>query len=583
MSSHYMCYDIKGIQQFIFSVPRLKCIVGASGQIARFDENFEKQFKADEDEKVKYIFSGGGRGTLECRTLDVAKSISSELIAKAHVLGLDIRIGIAEKFSEAVQHADELYPFCPQPAELQGFPCSASGLFPVAEETGSTVHPIIQMRMREAKIDYLGNSILDSVMKSDSFLDQWPSDFREHEPKLTVEFLRNVNPESSDSDDEYVDERRAKAGKQSLGGRNRWAIIAMDGNDMGRQFEMLTDLHPDDQLPCKLGIVSEALKKITRQAFEQAFVKCLNLWLANCKPDLWKCSYDEGQNRYVVLPFRPLILGGDDLVLLCHSSLAMEFVRTMAREFAKHSKTESDRIQKEHGFQPFPSVKDGRLAISAGVLFSKVTLPLHTAIPYAESLLASAKGAFRSKDSDASTEQSGQPAKFVAPTPAAVDWDAITDTMIDNPTDRRRRELVFYDEETQRTVSLTDRPYELNDKTERLARNGFDKVLQKAQDLAKLPTSFRAELKIALNQVWNDRMQFLISANKDRSCEAIVKSLWEQPGSEWAESSDRDKAESGWKIVPDKKTKKKNEQRTDVLDAILLLDEDHRMDQELEV
>ena len=37
MSSVYVSYDIKGIQQFIFSVPRLKCMIGASGQIANFD------------------------------------------------------------------------------------------------------------------------------------------------------------------------------------------------------------------------------------------------------------------------------------------------------------------------------------------------------------------------------------------------------------------------------------------------------------------------------------------------------------------------------------------------------------------
>lgn len=576
MSSPYLCYDIKGIQQFIFSVPKLKCIVGASGQVAQFDEEFEKFFRVDQ--RVKYIFSGGGRGALECRSLDVAKSISSELIAKAHGFGLDFRIGLSDNFSEAVQHADELYPYCPKPDDMQGLPCSASGLYPVPEALSSTVHPIIQTRMKEAKTDFLGKSILDSLMMLHSPSGSWPTIFRND--GYTVEFLRNVNPEPDESDVVVVDEQRAKAGKQALGGRNRWAIIAMDGNDMGLQFDKLKDLYTGD-LPDKLGTLSGELKKITRQAFEQALVKCVTLWLDKCKPDLRKCSYDEGSIRYLVLPFRPLILGGDDLVLLCHSSLAMEFVRTMAREFANRSEKASERIQKEHGFQPFPYA-NGRLAISAGVLFSKVTLPLHTAIPYAESLLASAKGAFRPKVSDASTEQSKQVSKASQPTPAAIDWDAITDTMIDNPTDRRRRELVFYDEETRRTVSLTDRPYKLNDQTEQLARTDFDKVLRKAQDLKELPTSFRADLKIALNQVWSDRMQFLISANKDGSCEAIVKSLWEQSEPEWAESSARDSTESGWRIVEDKKTKKKNEQRTDVLDAILLLEEDHRMNQELE-
>ncbi len=576
MSSVYVSYDIKGIQQFILRVPRLKCMIGASGQIANFDAEFESELATKPG--VEYVFSGGGRGAIRCVSDKIAKGVKDELIAQAHKLGLDIRIGIHEDFSTAVKHADELYPFCPE--QMKGFPCSASGLFPVAENSDSTVHDVIRARIREANRDrdYLWKDLYESVK------DRMPSIFRDQD--YTVEFLRNVNPEPSEFDDDEIDQRRARAGQISLGRRNRWAIVAMDGNDMGQQFDQLLKLYPET-IADKLRIVSDELKRITREAFEEAFLAALRLWLNVSKPHLQNCSYEERGLRYLVLPFRPLILGGDDLVLLCHSSLAMEFVRTLAREFAVRSKTASDRILNENGFQPFPAT-NGRLAISAGVLYSKVTLPLHTAIPYAEGLLANAKAGFR-KNARGTAAASTQAQNTTSePTPAAVDWDCITDTMIDTPALRRQRELQFLDDETKRLVSLTDRPYLLDTglPDQRREKRGNNErqlaaVLHKAEALRTLPNSFRTDLKSTLNQVWSERMRFLISVSKDQSCRDIVDSLWERDDSQWAEDGARDKRGFGWRVETDEKTKQKK-QYTDLLDAVLLLDEDHRMSQELE-
>ena len=55
----YLCYDIKGIQQFIFSVPKLKYVVGASLLIDEFDR------KAGEGEVFlarKRFLPGAARG-----------------------------------------------------------------------------------------------------------------------------------------------------------------------------------------------------------------------------------------------------------------------------------------------------------------------------------------------------------------------------------------------------------------------------------------------------------------------------------------------------------------------------------------
>ena len=562
MTSRFLAYDIKGIQSFIFSVPRLKCIIGASSQIAEFDQTFAPGLA--KQGIANHIFSGGGRGIYQCGNEDAARQVAQELIKGAHRLGLDIRIGIADEFRVAINEADELYPYCPE--QTSGMPCEASGLFPVPENlqadgNKSRVHPIIKARIRLANPDhdFLWKQLFDSIKH-----ELWeiiPSQ------GLDFECLRNVNPEPTEFDDATIDQMRARAGKASLGGRNRWAVIAMDGNDMGKQFKQLCASATSD-LSQQLQLASATLKSVTHRAFHNAILAALRVWIRDRSPNLQECSYDENGRRFLVLPFRPLILGGDDLVILIHSSLAIEFVRTMTREFAALANAEASRILSENGFQPFPAT-DGQLTISAGVLFCKVSLPLHAAIPYAEALLASAKRKFRIGHSD-----------HMKPTPSAIDWDSVTDSIIDSPAERRERDLFFLDKETSRLVCLSDRPFKLNDKSPRLGHEGFDRVIRLAKQLEELPTSFRSELRNGLNQVWSERMRFLISATKDSANRSIVQSLWEDPTPEWAEKEGRT-LESSWRIEKEA-GRGATRQFTDLLDAVLLLDESHRMNQELE-
>ncbi len=58
--SVFVSYDIKGIQKTIFSVPKLKTIIGGSAQIALFDDSINNLI--DKLGGVHKVFSGGGRG-----------------------------------------------------------------------------------------------------------------------------------------------------------------------------------------------------------------------------------------------------------------------------------------------------------------------------------------------------------------------------------------------------------------------------------------------------------------------------------------------------------------------------------------
>jgi len=138
MSRKYLCYDVKGIQSFIFKIPKLKYIIGGSALIDQFDK---ETIPSLADSQCEYIFSGGGKGTFLCVENDIAE-LKNKIIEKAHEIGLDIRFGEDKDFSQASQHADELYSYVPDFND--GYPCKVSGLYPVK---GGKEHEILKKRI----------------------------------------------------------------------------------------------------------------------------------------------------------------------------------------------------------------------------------------------------------------------------------------------------------------------------------------------------------------------------------------------------------------------------------------------------
>ena len=379
----YLCYDIKGIQRFIYSVPKLKCVIGASGLIAGLDDHARGLTR----DGVQSVFCAGGRGAFHCATEAAADGLEDQLIGLAHDVGLDIRIGRAEKLSDATQNADELHPFCP--LSLAGFPCAASGLWPVEKE--QEIHPLIAKRIEVAREDKFGRWLAGRIEDAEIL---------ELTGQRHLRFIRNVNPDPEGESENEIrrDERMARAGEAALGNRNRWAVIAMDGNDMGKQFQAFKDLtkglpNSDERLRDWSGEMSKSLEACTHSAFMNALKMVVKDWLETESDagGFEDCIVEERDgNQVMLVPFRPLILGGDDVVLLCHSSYALTFVETMAAEFQRLSRDAA----KNATCQPLWPATGTELSISAGILFCKTTFPLHLALPYAESLLGNAKSHF---------------------------------------------------------------------------------------------------------------------------------------------------------------------------------------------
>lgn len=517
----YLAYDVRGIQAFIFAIPRLKYVIGGSALIDRFDRDTVRAL-ADRN-GWKIVASAGGKGAFHVRDAAEADHVQKRLVAEAHRNGLDIRFGRDDDYSEAAQTTDRLFPYLPAPDELDGHPCPESGLYPINVGDG---HPVVARRLWQ-RGDRMTRWFEERLMRVH---DQAHVVVPEALQGQEVAFFHDVEPRSP--------------GHASLGKRSRWAVICMDGNDMGGQFRKMAT---NPTLPTWLSVMSQALDDCASGACAAGMRRVLDEWLRE-GPDLDACR-EEGE---IVLPLRPLVVGGDDITVLCDARYAAAFVTQACAEFQelsrKHARDEAARVG-----DLWPATGN-ELTISAGILYAPVTLPLATAVAYAEDLLANAKRRGRRDQHD------GRPA------PACVDWESVTEGLLDDPDTRRRRELVFIDGDlstdgaTER-VELTRRPYTLSD---------FEALLGFATaDLGDVPPSILHRLLPALRAGYHDRQLFRARLGKHQP--ALFDCLDESfdhprraPRSRWR----RERPNGAWV------------RSTDLIDAFLLRQEQARVAQE---
>jgi hypothetical protein len=142
------------------------------------------------------------------------------------------------------------------------------------------------------------------------------------------------------------------------------AVVHADGNGLGQVF-LAFNRHAADNRDYidKLRRFSLALDRCTEEAFCSA--------LSVLRP----------RGRRNVLPIVPLVLGGDDLTIVCDGRQAMKFVKKFIDEFEQQT-------QDQEGVK---EVLPGGVTCCAGVAIVKPHFPFHAAYELAEDLLKSAK------------------------------------------------------------------------------------------------------------------------------------------------------------------------------------------------
>jgi len=123
-------------------------------------------------------------------------------------------------------------------------------------------------------------------------------------------------------------------------------------------------------------------------------------------------------------PLIPLMLGGDDLLLVSRAEIALPFIVTLCEEL--------DAIQKDRtGF---------KLTLGIGAVFAKQTIPIHRLHEVAEQLASSAKRRFRGLKDDEVKR-------------SVVDWAVYSTSWVNDPEEVRRRDWLRGSDAEPRVLS----------------------------------------------------------------------------------------------------------------------------------
>ncbi len=206
------------------------------------------------------------------------------------------------------------------------------------------------------------------------------------------------------------------------------------------------------------------------------------------------CETDQAGKGESPAPLVPLMLGGDDLLLVCRARVALPFVAKLCEEL--------EALQRNNtGF---------KLTLGVGVVIAKHTIPIHRLHEVAEQLAGSAKRRFRGlKDGD--TKRS------------IVDWAVYSTAWVDDPEDVRRRDWLRGSANELRVLS--QRPVDV-------LGQGLDSLQGLVSGAEKLEHAPRSQLRYLVDQLPRGRalskLAFaeLSKEARDALKEAGLEKLW---------------------------------------------------------
>ncbi len=264
----------------------------------------------------------------------------------------------------------------------------------------------------------------------------------------------------TDSKDSFLDEstssKRAALGKGSEAqlqlctdffGKKVYARdVAFDFSDLTRRNEWIAIVHADGNalgevvarksgIPKEMRDFSTNLDSATKTAAQKA------------------CRFLEAEKQTdAVKAIRPIILGGDDLTIVCNADIAVDFVQEYLRQF----ETESERQIGE------------KLTACAGIAFIKATYPFHYGYALAETLCCKAKADAKS---ETMTAQNG------GKVASCLMFHKVQSSFVEDFADIEAKELI-----PQKGHSYCYGPYYLYPQAERLA---VATLLQYAADISR--------------------------------------------------------------------------------------------------
>lgn len=360
----YLQLSVDGIQKYICSTGKLKEMIGGSEIISfvssrDFYESILKKLHLEEDAKAKgepgrYIVAQANAGSLclimpdQASARDFMRKASQQLLEEFP--GLPFYGAICEFAWSDDKEGTAAYMQARKQAhqQIQGHRAAA----PVPQ--GSGLLPIL----RAARLDGL-----PAVMRDGDELISLPSSARRS--REIIEKSRDrLRREVGDPPGLYLEWKDDL--EELLGGEgSKVALICMDGNDLGKLFDTRLGQGDADSLGQFISGMKELSKKVeecNRAAFKYACERLAS----------YEAAHNPKKGGVVVMPLRPLVMGGDDITIIARADIALAFVDLFTRKFDEAG-------------------KEAKLSLGIGMVVMDSSYPFAKAFPLAESLQDSAK------------------------------------------------------------------------------------------------------------------------------------------------------------------------------------------------
>lgn len=394
MKAHLVLIETSGNQNYIFATNKLRENVGASELTYRVGTQWVlaavravsglRLWSADMEclrakllnpllnppldksgKKIEVLVATSGKALLLVDTVDTGRAIIQHVTTQAlkRAPGIDVCGVISDEFCWDQRRLNdvnrEVHEKFEEARILRPGPAMRFQRLPVVDECGTSGLPAARWHVPDKKDGERAAARAAVSLAKRAHRLAYERRMKFMLADYEMDFAKNINQLEKDCD---------------------WlAIIHADGNGLGEifldfgRYAGCPTAADNRKYADTLREFSLALDVCTDKAFRKAVAQ----WVAKDK-NVWK-----------KFPLLPIVLGGDDLTVVCDGRAALPFTHDFLLAFEEVSATDPAtvvlrRVAKE-------ALKDGRLSSCAGVAIVKPHYPFSVAYDLAEGLMQSAK------------------------------------------------------------------------------------------------------------------------------------------------------------------------------------------------
>ena len=273
---------------------------------------------------------------------------------------------------------------------------------------------------------------------------------------------------------------------KDLTDRNDWiAVIHADGNGLG---EIVANIGKD---PGVMHEFSDKLDDATLAAARDAYNA------------IREEEGEEAEAKKVKkLPIRPVVIGGDDLTVICRGNLAVDFVKEYLRAFEDRTKEKFKELVPKIDNEEAKKLLSKGLTACAGIAFIKSSYPFYYGYGLAEALCGEAKNDAKS---DKVKEANGGQA------PSCLMFHKVQSSFVEDYAEIKRKELTTVD-----GGSLCFGPYYLKEQANRWTIETLSGIVDKLSKEDNKSKEDNNRVKTAIRQ-WLTLMHEDAEAAKQHS------------------------------------------------------------------